>query len=101
MMSRKIAGTLLLLVLLAVALSAGEIPLPQTQGPAEQGTVAPQPATGPAQALPVEPAPALPPLDILDTARYTACTCEGQCGMCGGRLRGCFNGFPICECFQC
>jgi hypothetical protein len=97
MVSKRIVGMLLLLILSSVALSAGEAPLPE----AEPGLAPPAPA---AQALPFEPSTgteALPPLNILDTVLYATCTCEGRCGECGGRLRGCYNGFPICECFHC
>lgn len=104
MVSKRIAGILLLLVLASVALSAGEAPVPQVEPPAQQGVAAPAPEVLPGQVLPVEAAPwkeALPPLSILDSASYTACTCTTQCGQCPSRLRGCYNGIPICECFHC
>lgn len=97
MVSKRIVGMLLLLVLSSVALSAGEAPVTE----AEPGLAPAAPAE---QALPGEPparTEALPFVNILDTVLYTACTCDVQCGVCGGRLRGCYQGIPICECFRC
>ena len=42
-----------------------------------------------------------PPVPAQAGAVQKVCNCDNQCGPCGGRLRGCFNGFPICECFHC
>ena len=42
-----------------------------------------------------------PPVPAETGAAQKLCNCDTQCGVCGGRLRGCFNGHPICECFQC
>ena len=42
-----------------------------------------------------------PPVSAEAGAVQKLCNCDTRCGVCGGRLRGCFNGVPFCECFQC
>ena len=27
--------------------------------------------------------------------------CNDDCGECGGRLYGCYEGYPICACYNC
>lgn len=103
MVAKRIAWMFLLLVTASAALSAGETPPPQVAAP-EQGAACPaleaELAIG--QEL-TDGAEALPPLSPLDTAVLKACTqqeCEVRCGGCG-RLRGCWNNIPFCECFHC
>ena len=105
MLHRKTAGLLLLLILASLALYAGEAPTsPAAQtAPAAPGVFVVNPMNAPAPAPAAEPAmkteASLLP-SFLALAAGPGCNCDTQCGGCGV-LRGCYNGFPICECFHC
>jgi hypothetical protein len=103
MLLERIAGLLLLSILASTGLFASQAALPQTETLAE-------PAAAPAleiacqQDLTGEPmngleAPLSP--SFFEPVQKSTCNCDTRCGVCGGRLRGCFNGIPFCECFQC
>lgn len=97
----RIAGMLLLLIMAPIGLYADEAALPRAEAPAFNATPVLEAACG--QDLTAAPSQGLEaplPASFFEPTQ-SACNCDTQCGVCGGRLRGCFNGIPICECFHC
>lgn len=98
----RIAGMLLLLIIASIGLHADEAALPRTEAPAEPSAALAL-KTACDQDLTVETSErtkALPAPTFFEPELKSTCNCDTQCGGCG-RLRGCYNGFPICECFHC
>ena len=99
----RIVGMLLLLIMASTGLFADEAALTRADTLAE-------PSATPAleiackQELTGEPSnrvEALLPPSFFEPALESTCNCDTQCGGGCGRLRACYNGFPICECFHC
>jgi hypothetical protein len=108
----RIAGLLLLLLMTSIALYADQATPSRVAAPTALGVASVAPIAVPglepacSQDFAVETSPAttapLSPvvLDRVEIEPGPGCNCDLQCGGCG-RLRGCFNGWPICECIRC
>lgn len=105
MLRKRIAGLLLLSILASTGLFANQAALPQAE-PRAEPTAAPALDTACPQDLGLtgeltNGLEALLSPSFVEPVQKSTCNCDTRCGVCGGRLRGCFNGIPFCECFQC